>query len=103
MQGVNQLPVWEGKQDAVRENVLVEFRHQPTEIHMKTMVEDRYKITVHFRKDYGELYDLRDDPGEICNLWERAEYADLKAELIRRMLDAGMESEPLWMPRISDA
>jgi len=103
MQGVDQLPVWTGKQSAVRENVLVEFRQQPAEIHMKTMVEDRYKITVHFRKPYGELYDLQDDPGEINNLWDSSEYVDLKAALIRRLLDAEMGAEPLWMPRISDA
>ena len=103
MQGVNQLPVWQGAQRAARDHVLVEFRHQPTTIHMKTLVEGRYKITLHYRRPYGELYDLQDDPCEIRNLWDRPEHAALKADLLRRYIDAELEAEPMPMPRIAPA
>ncbi len=103
MQGVDQIPVWEGRAGDARDHALVEFRHQPTTIHMKTLVERRYKITKHYQRSYGELYDLQEDPGEIHNLWDRAEYAGLKAELINRLHDAEMGAEPMWMPRVSGA
>jgi uncharacterized sulfatase len=103
MQGVDQLPVWRGEQPAARDHLLVEFRHQPSSLHMKTLVEDRYKITLHYRRPYGELYDLKEDPGELHNLWDRPECATLKSDLLRRYIDAELEAEPMPMPRIAGA
>ncbi|HWL54145.1 MAG TPA: sulfatase-like hydrolase/transferase [Chthoniobacteraceae bacterium] len=103
MQGINQLPVWTGSQAQGREQVMVEFRHQPTAIHLKTLVEERYKITLHYNRPYGELYDLQEDPGEIHNLWDRPEAAPLREEMTRRLAFAMMGDEPLWMPRVAVA
>lgn len=103
MQGVDQLPVWCGEKETVRKNVLIEHHHQPTTIHMKTYVDDRYKLTVYFERDYGELFDLKEDPQEIRNLWDEPESQVLKAELTRQLLFAEMAVEPMPMPRLSDA
>lgn len=103
MQGVDQLPVWTGSEPRAREQVMVEFRHQPTAIHLKTLVEERYKITLHYNRPYGELYDLQEDPGEIRNLWDRPEAAPLREEMTRRLVYAMMGDEPLWMPRVAVA
>ena len=51
----------------------------------------------------GELYDLQNDPGELHNLWDRPEHAALKADLLRRYIDAELQAEPMPMPRISGA
>ncbi len=72
-------------------------------MHLKTYVEDRYKLTVYYRRDYGELFDLATDPGEVDNLWDVPEAQGLKNELIRKLLFAEMGKEPLPMPRIADA
>jgi len=66
-------------------------------------VNERYKITVYYNRDYGELFDLQEDPHEINNLWQKPEYAELKADLIMKLLFAEMGKEPLWMPRIAGA
>jgi len=100
MTGLDQSEVWTGQSDLVRDHVTVENRHTEWTIHVKTYVEDRYKITVYHKRDYGEIFDLQDDPGELVNLWDRPDCQDLKARLIRRLLDAEMAKEPLWMPRI---
>ncbi|MFA7256108.1 MAG: sulfatase-like hydrolase/transferase [Kiritimatiellales bacterium] len=103
MQGINQLPVWCGGKKTVRKNVLIEHRHQPTAIHMKTYVDDRYKLTVYFERDYGELFDLQNDPQEIKNLWDEPASEALKLELTRKLLFAEMAVEPMPMPRVSIA
>ncbi len=103
MQGVDQLPVWLGKKETVRDHVLVEHRHQPTTIHMKTYVDERYKLTVYFRCEYGDLFDLQNDPEELHNLWNDPASQTLKAELTRKMLFAEMAVEPMFMPRLSIA
>ena len=103
MTGVDQSPVWLGEQEAVRSHILVENRHQPTTLHLKTYVNDRYKLTVYYGRNYGELFDLEADPGEIHNLWDSPDHAVLKADLISALLQAEMGKEPLWMPRIAGA
>mgnify|MGYP003331677153 CR=1 FL=1 len=103
MVGVDQGPVWRGERLSARDHVVVENRHEPTTIHIKTLVEDRYKLTAYYRQDYGELFDLKEDPGEVQNLWNSTQHQKLKAELLQRLLFAEMGKEPLWMPRIAGA
>ena len=54
-----------------------------------TMVFDgRYKIVdVHSTKE-GELYDLQQDPNETKNLWNCADYADVKTQMLVKLCDA---------------
>lgn len=100
MTGVDQRPVWLGEAESARDHVIVENHHQPTTIHVKTYVNDRYKLTVYYNRAYGELFDLDADPRELNNLWDRPEHAALKADLVMKLLHAEMGKEPLWMPRV---
>ncbi|MEK6645247.1 MAG: sulfatase-like hydrolase/transferase [Candidatus Firestonebacteria bacterium] len=101
MTGVDQKDVWFGKRDKIREHIIVENRHEPTTIHLKTYINDRYKITAYYNRNYGELFDLKKDPQEINNLWNKKEFSKLKSDLIMKLLFAEMGKEPLWMPRIA--
>ena len=103
MVGVDQGLVWRGEAEKARDHIVVENRHEPTTIHLKTYVEDRYKLTVYFEQTYGELFDLEEDPAELNNLWDSPSHEGLKNRLIQRLLFAEMGKEPLWMPRISGA
>jgi arylsulfatase A-like enzyme len=103
MVGVDQIPVWCGQTPAARDHIVVENHHQPTTIHVKTYVNDRYKLTTYFNQPYGELFDLQADPGEVHNRWDDPASRDLKMELLQKLLFAELAKEPLWMPRISGA
>lgn len=103
MQGVNQLPVWTGEAKAARDDVIVEFRHQPTALHLRTFIDERYKLTVYRDHEYGELFDLQTDPEERHNRWEDAGYADVKCALFRRFLNAELVREPTRFARIASA
>jgi uncharacterized sulfatase len=103
MTGIDQSRVWCGEQETIRKHVIVENRHEPTTIHMKTLVNERYKLTVYYNREYGELYDLEKDPEEMINLWGIPDYQELKNALILELLYAEMGKEPLWMPRIASA
>ncbi len=102
MSGVSQLQAWQGG-EAARDHVTIENHHEPTTIHVKTYVDQRYKLTVYYRQEYGELFDLENDPGESTNLWDDPGHTALKEELIRSLLFAEMGKEPLPMPRIAGA
>lgn len=101
--GINQLDVWLGNKDSLRTHIICENHHEPTTINQRTYVDDRYKITVYFNKEYGELYDLKNDPGEINNLWHKQEYDELKTHLLLKYIWAELGKEPMWMPRIAGA
>lgn len=103
MTGVDQKDVWCGMKDQTRDHVIVENRHQPTKVHVKSYVTERYKLTVYYNRPYGELFDLQEDPGEINNLWDNPSYSDLKMKLLLEFLHGEMGKEPLWMPRIAGA
>ena len=103
MSGLSQKGVWSGLLEKVRDHAICEHHHEPTTVHLKTYVDQRYKITVYYNHLYGELYDLEADPNEIQNLWDVPEKFALKHELLMKYIWAEMGKEPMWMPRISGA
>ena len=99
MTGEQQLSVWQGDESAAREHVIIENRHQPTTLHLKTYINERYKITLYYGRDYGEIYDLANDPGEVDNLWADA---GLRARLTEAFLRAELlKEEPLTAESLS--
>lgn len=103
MTGVNQFEVWQGNEETVRDHIICENRHDPDTVNLKTYVGERYKITVYYNRPYGELFDLKEDPEEINNLWDDPEYQELKKDLLLKFLWGEMGKEPIWMPRIAGA
>ncbi|MFW5745124.1 MAG: sulfatase, partial [Spirochaetota bacterium] len=78
-------------------------QHQPTTMNMRTFVTPQYKMTIHYNREYGELYDLVADPDEYVNLWNRDEAAELKSRLLLQFLYGEMAKAVLPMPRIAGA
>jgi uncharacterized sulfatase len=103
MQGVDQLPVWTGDVERVREWHLTEFRHQPTKLSLRTLVTQRYKLTLYRGADYGELFDLETDPNEKNNLWAEPGAKETRAALLLRLAQAELEREPTRFARIAGA
>ena len=103
MSGRSQLASWQGDDGTARKHVMVENRHQPTRLNLRTRVDGRYKITLWNNPEDGEIYDLQKDPDEHCNLWADPSEAALKTRLLHQMALGEMEKEPYWMPRVYGA
>lgn len=103
MQGVNQLPVWNGDAELARDHVLVENRHQPTKVHIRTYVDERFKLTVYRDESCGELFDLVADPGEHHNRFDDPDYTSVRAEVMSRFLNAELRREASPFLRIAIA
>jgi arylsulfatase A-like enzyme len=103
MQGVNQWDVWRGVTDSARDEVIVEFRHQPSAVQLRTYIDHRYKLTVYRNHEYGELFDLEKDPEERHNLWDNPASLALKLKMFQRLANAELTREPMPLPRIADA
>ena len=103
LQGSSQWASWTGQTSASRTEVIVENRHQPNTMHLRTYVNERYKLTVHRGQPYGELFDLAADPDERLNLWDEPASQRLKASLMAQFLDADLRREATRYPRIGAA
>lgn len=103
MTGIDQTKAWYDENKKLRDHIICENHHEPTTIHLKTYVDERYKLTVYYNQTYGELFDLKEDPKELNNLWDNKEYKELKSELLLKYIWAELGKEPMWMPRIKQA
>ena len=100
MTGLSQKEVWLGTKEQVRDHILCEHHHEPTTVHLNAYVNERYKLVVYYNREWGEIYDLQEDPKEVHNLWDDPAYAELKQQLLLKYIWAQMGKEPMWMPRI---
>ena len=67
---------------------------------MRNLVTPSHRMTIYKGLDFGELYDLRDDPNETRNLWDDADAAPQKAEMMIALNQAMLEAiEPGPWPK----
>ena len=91
IQGQSLLPVVRGAADAAHDAMLVEEDGQRLymgfdgPIRCRTLVTKRWRTTIYHEVEWGELYDLADDPGELTNLWSDPNHAAVRGELMERM------------------
>lgn len=57
----------------------------------RTLVTGRWRLTLYSCAEWGELYDLQDDPHEFFNLWDAPRHKELKAALTEQLLRQMME------------
>ncbi len=105
MQGKSLWPMLEGKAALDRHHDWVRAEYLDAldlaDGTMATMFLDgRYKLSVYHNHGLGELYDLRDDPGEFTDLWDDPAHQAVKHELLRRSFDAAVLSLDKGPPRI---
>ncbi|MBI1338011.1 MAG: sulfatase-like hydrolase/transferase [Phycisphaera sp.] len=105
MQGRSELDVWTDKPGAKpRDWTIVENHHNGSAVHLRTLITDRYKLTVYRgRSDWGELFDLQNDPDELKNLFYDGASASLRARMYAKLVDADLEREPAPTRRVSGA
>lgn len=78
-----------------RSGLLIENRWgQNPPASFRTLVTDRYKLSIYATEENeGELYDLRNDPQEMTNLFNRPEAAAIQARLTDQMLRECLRNE----------
>ncbi len=98
IQGVSLLPILEGTTAIVaRDSMVIEDDQQravfglPSGSRMRTLVTQRWRMTIAQDDTYGELYDLQSDPHEMDNLFENAAHRGVRAELMEKLAYRQME------------
>ena len=82
-------PILRGEREFVREEVYAELARDHIQTGAEYMVmkrDARWKIVYYLGEAYGELYDMLNDPGELCNLWTSPELASMKDAMVKDLL-----------------
>jgi arylsulfatase A-like enzyme len=104
MQGGSLLPVIRGARDAFRDAMLIEEEGQrvymgfPARARMRTLLTERYRLSVYDGVRWGEFYDRQEDPHELVNRWDDPACRDALRETQDRMIHemlALSETSPL--------
>lgn len=108
MQGKSLLPLMCGETDLHhhKDSVVCEFNDalgsaefsHPT--HATMNFDGRYKTIVYHGHKLGELFDLKNDPGEFENLWDDPGSQELKHALLLTHFDAVMATSDAGIERI---
>ena len=90
IQGRNLLHATAGEDDD-NDAMLIEADDQrsifgfPTAIRMRTLVTRRWRMSVYQGVEWGEIYDLDNDPDEMANLWDDTSHTAIRAELMETL------------------
>ncbi|TFG19323.1 MAG: DUF4976 domain-containing protein, partial [Promethearchaeota archaeon] len=95
MQGHNLTSILENPENKVRDHCIIEedqdyedakdLSNLPS-LKVRTMITEDYRITVYNKKGAGDLYNLKEDPYELHNLWDDESLKELKSKLLNKML-----------------
>lgn len=94
-QGVDQSAVWTGESDRVRDAIVVEDRPHDGPFNQRIYITDRWKLVAYHTPEYGELYDMREDPHQVRNLWSDPDHAELRFRLMQGLLAEEMNRVPV--------
>ena len=101
--GHSLVPLMEKKAEKVQEDILVEDDDDIRHVNLRTLITERYKITVYSHQSYGELFGLQKDPQERENLWECYEYKEIKYHMLERLMQKMLEQQDRTTRRIGIA
>ena len=92
MQGHSLCPILKEPTASVRDRVLIEegmpidVTGQGSAYCLRTLVTEEARLTIYDGFDHGELFDLKNDPDEMNNLFAKAEGRPLRAEMMEKLV-----------------
>ena len=102
-QGVDLSPLLNAESDSVQDAILIELRPTENTLNQHTLITEGFKLVVYQHTNAGELYDLKHDPDQYINLWDKVTHAAKQRSLLQRLTQIHMEREPKGPHRISFA
>jgi arylsulfatase A-like enzyme len=107
MQGKSLFPLLTGQKGPGRHKdfVISEYhgaiggKAMPDQTHGVMYYDGRYKVCVYQGHAVGEIYDLQNDPGEFENLWDRADFAGKKVDLLHKAFSGYMSTSDAGIRR----
>ncbi|MFW6133539.1 MAG: sulfatase-like hydrolase/transferase [Planctomycetota bacterium] len=93
--GRSAAPLLDGSVESIHDEVVIENDDASTGLRPRALVTAGHRLTVYPATGEAELFDLREDPHELHNLFDRRAAAPLRRELTDRLLRAYCRQAPL--------
>ncbi|GAB2900529.1 sulfatase-like hydrolase/transferase [Paralcaligenes sp. KSB-10] len=91
IQGHSLMPVMAGADTQLRDALIIEEEGQRvilgfnTRIRCRTLLANDCRVTIYDGANWGELYNLAEDPNELNNLWSDSSSACLRAKMLEKL------------------
>lgn len=102
MQGYDITPILKDPNKKVRDCCLIEEDEEvgPYQVRLRHLVTERYKITLYESlRDYGDIFDRKNDPDELHNLWY--ENKELRYNLVNELFHENLKAQSRYPHRES--
>jgi len=101
--GKSLLPLLKGDAQSVQDSVIMENDADYLGMRQRGIVSDRYQLTAYVGETYGELFDLRNDPGQLNNRWDDPAFSTIKTELMCKLFHRFAETDSTLPRRLGHA
>jgi arylsulfatase A-like enzyme len=104
MQSIDITPILENPKEKTRSCVFIENDEEvgPLEARLRHLITEDFKLTVYEGlDDYGDIYDRKNDPNELNNLWENQAFRDKRFILVNTLLQQNLKAQTKYPKRIA--
>lgn len=104
MQGYDISPILADAKKKVRDCILIENDEEvgTLEARLRHLITKDYKLTIYENlDDFGDIYDRKNDPYELNNLWYDKNFRSKRFELINKLLRENLKAQAKYPQRIA--
>jgi uncharacterized sulfatase len=104
MQGYDITPVLQDPKIKVRDCCFIENDEEvgPLKSRLRHLITEDFKLTIYeSMPGFGDLYDRKNDPEELNNLWYNEKFKDKRFELVDMMLHESLNVQTRYPKRIA--
>ncbi|MHA1374660.1 MAG: sulfatase family protein [Promethearchaeota archaeon] len=104
MQGYDFTPILMDPTIKVRDNCFIENDEEigPLNSRLRHLITEDYKITIYEGSDnFGDIYDRKNDPDELNNLWHDESFRDKRFQLVNKLLQENLKAQSKFPKRIA--
>ena len=73
--------ILKGETKKTQDSIIIENDEDYLGMRQRTLVTDEWHITCYIGEEYGELFNLKNDPEQLTNRWDDPECNEVKREL----------------------
>jgi arylsulfatase A-like enzyme len=104
MQGYNVAPILENPQKKIRDCIFIENDEEigTFNARLRHLVTENYKLTIYNNlREFGDIYDRKNDPYELNNLWYNKSFKNQRFELVNQLLHENLKAQSYYPKRIA--
>ena len=104
MQGYDITSILKNPEQKLRNCCFIENDEEigPLKSRLRHLITDQYKLTIYeSMQGYGDMYDRKNDPDELNNLWYNEVFKEKRFQLVDTLLHESLRAQPYFPKRIA--